>query len=88
MKILIVATLAVSTAITVVHQKQLRTEQRIALHERVNAAAQVWYWRGMAESMVREVECIPLVGGPENRKYNRPEDPSSVVNDPGRFWYS
>jgi len=95
MKILIATTLVVCTAITVVHQKQLRTEQHLAKHERVNTAGHLWgareeakYWKRMAEGMVREVECIPLVGGPENRKYNRPEDPSSVVNDPGRFWYS
>jgi len=88
MKILIVATLAVSTAITAVHQEQLRTEQRIAKHERVEQASRIWYWKSMAEDMVRSVECIPLVGGKENRRYNRPEDPSSVVNDPGRFWYS
>lgn len=95
MKILIATTLVVCTAITVVHQKQLRAEQHLAKHARVAEAGRLWgvkeeakYWKGMAQRMVREVECIPLVGGPENRKYNRHEDPSSVVNDPGRFWYS
>lgn len=45
-------------------------------------------WKDMAEDMVRDVECIPLVGGKENRRFNRQDDPSTVVNDPERFWYS
>ena len=95
MKILIVATLAVSTAITVVHQKQLKNAQNRELHRAVAEQGRLWgareeakYWKSMAEGMVRDVECIPLVGGPENRRFNRPEDPSTKVNDPGRFWYS
>jgi len=45
-------------------------------------------WKDMAEDMVREVECIPLVGGKENRRFNRHDDPSTTVNDPERYWYS
>lgn len=45
-------------------------------------------WKGMTEDIVREVECIPLVGGKENRRFNRHEDPSTIVNDPERYWYS
>jgi hypothetical protein len=45
-------------------------------------------WKDVVEDMVREVECIPLVGGKENRRYNRHEDPMSTVNDPFRYWYS
>lgn len=88
MKILIAATLVACTAITAVHSKQLRTEQRLDKREKNEAALKAWYWKGMAEAMVKEVECIPLVGGKENRKYNRHEDPTSVVNDPERYWYS
>ena len=72
-----------------------RTATRAALHKNVKAAGKLWgarqeaaYWKDMAQRMTREVECIPLVGGKENRRYNRYEDPSSTVNDPERYWYS
>lgn len=52
---------------------------------RVSVEAQ--QWKDMAEDMVREVECIPLVGGKENRRFNRHDDPSTTVNDPERYWY-
>lgn len=95
MKIIIVATLLISCAVTITHQKELKKAQNRELHRAVAEQGRLWgareeakYWKVMAQRMVREVECIPLVGGKENRKYNRHEDPSSVVNDPGAYWYS
>jgi hypothetical protein len=99
MKTIIVMTLVVSSAVTGIYQhtqyQSSLTAARKALHERVAHAGRLYgakqeaaYWKGMAERMTREVECIPLVGGKENRRFNRHEDPSTVVNDPGRFWYS
>lgn len=95
MKILIVTTLLISCAVTATHQKQLKKEQRRELHRAVAEAGRLWgareeakYWKGMARRMVWEVECIPLVGGKENRRFNRPDDPTTIVNDPGAYWYS
>jgi len=55
---------------------------------RYDEGAEARYWKSLAEEMIKEVECIPLVGGRENRKYNRWDDPSTTVNDPERYWYS
>lgn len=99
MKTIIAATLVISSAVTGVYQhtqyKNSLAAARAALQDRVAAQGKLWgareeakYWKRMAEGMVREVECIPLVGGKENRRYNRYDDPSTIVNDPERFWYS
>lgn len=99
MKTIIVMTLVASSVVTGIYQHtqymNSRAAARTALHDRVAAQGKLWgarqeaaYWKDMAERMTREVECIPLVGGKENRKYNRHDDPSSVVNDPGAYWYS
>ena len=76
------------------HEQQPKTSQatqhyiRWLNSEVYRTSGEAHHWKGMAEKMVREVECIPLVGGKENRRYNRHEDPMSTVNDPFRYWYS
>lgn len=76
------------------HKDQYKISPAAAHHikwldsEVTRIGGEAYHWKRMAEDMVRDVECIPLVGGKENRRFNRHDDPSTVVNDPERFWYS
>jgi len=99
MKTIIVMTLVVSSVVTGIYQhtqyRNSLTAERAALTAKVKAQGRLWgakqeaaYWKDMAERMTREVECIPLVGGKKNRRFNNPRQPDSFVNDPGAYWYS
>lgn len=66
------------------------TKRVVAESERWGNRWEADYWKKLAEDLVRNVECRPYMG-PGTRhgpRYDDPNNPDMVINDPYRYWYS
>lgn len=97
MKTIAVVTLVISSAVTGVYQ---HNQERAALAALQKSALDTWktynlqlerdYYKALAEDMVREVDCLPLVG-PGTRhgpRHNDPKYPDMEIHNPDRVWFS